>query len=160
LRSPAAAVAAPREAAARDVNMRAAYLHVLADLLQSCGVAVAGALIWARPSLRWVDPLCTFLFSFAVLATTARLLRDVIDIIMERTPRSVDAAAVAQALSELPGVAGVHDLHVWALMPGKHVLTVHLDCERGAQPARVLAAAQGLVWRQLRIAHCTIQLEA
>jgi zinc transporter 2 len=142
-----------------NVNMRGAYLHVLADLLQSCGVALAGALIWWRPSLRWVDPACTFAFSAAVLATTARLLRDVVDIIMERTPRAIDAAAVSHALARLPGVAGVHDLHIWALMPGKPLLSVHLRATRGAAHAEVLAAATAHVQRQLRIAHCTIQVE-
>jgi zinc transporter 2 len=132
---------------------------VLADLLQSCGVALAGALIWWKPSLRWVDPACTFAFSAAVLATTARLLRDVVDIIMERTPRAINAAAVADALARLPGVAGVHDLHIWALMPGKPLLTVHLSTVRGAAHADVLAAAQAHVHRELRIAHCTIQVE-
>jgi cation diffusion facilitator family transporter len=101
--------------AAVDVNMRGAYLHVLADLLQSIGVAFAGALIWWNPALRWVDPACTFLFSAAVLATTAALLRDISDVIMERTPRGVNAQAVAAGLLGLPGVLSVHDLHVWAV---------------------------------------------
>ena len=144
---------------ATDVNMRGAYLHVLADLAQSCGVAVAGMIIWARPSLRWLDPLCTLGFSAAVLVASSRLLRDVVDVIMERTPRGVDAAALSAELAALPGVAGVHDLHVWALMPGKLLLTVHLDAAPGARSRDVLHAAQRVAHRRLGLAHATIQVE-
>ena len=145
--------------AATDVNMRGAYLHVLADLAQSCGVAVAGLIIWVQPSLRWLDPLCTLGFSAAVLVASSRLLRDVVDVIMERTPRGVDAAALSAELAALPGVAGVHDLHVWALMPGKLLLTVHLDAAPGARSQDVLHAAQRVAHRRLGLAHATIQVE-
>lgn len=144
---------------ATDVNMRGAYLHVLADLAQSCGVAVAGLIIWARPSLRWLDPACTLAFSAAVLVASSRLLRDVVDVIMERTPRGVDAAGLAADLAALPGVAGVHDLHVWALMPGKLLLTVHLEAAPGARARDVLRAAQRVAHRRLGVAHATIQVE-
>ena len=144
---------------ATDVNMRGAYLHVLADLAQSCGVAVAGLIIWARPSLRWLDPACTLAFSAAVLVASSRLLRDVVDVIMERTPRGVDAAGLSADLAALPGVAGVHDLHVWALMPGKLLLTVHLEAAPGARARDVLRAAARAAHRRLGVVHATIQVE-
>ena len=148
------------EEPAQDMNMRGAYLHVLGDLLQSLGVALAGGLIWWRPGLRILDPLLTFLFSFLVLATTARLLRDIVDIIMERTPRGLDADAVAHSLTQLPGVAGVHDLHIWAIMPGKPVLTVHVRHAPGAQaPPLLLQTVQEHCLRVYGIHHVTVQVE-
>jgi cobalt-zinc-cadmium efflux system protein len=94
-----------------------------------------------------------------VLVASSRLLRDVVDVIMERTPRGVDAAALSAELAALPGVAGVHDLHVWALMPGKLLLTVHLDAAPGARSQDVLHAAQRVAHRRLGLAHATIQVE-
>jgi len=149
--------AAERETS--DVNMRSAYLHVLADLAQSVGVALAGAIIWAVPSARWVDPACTLLFSIFVLVTSAGLLRDIADVIMERSPRHLDPAAVVEGLRRLPGVAGVHDLHLWQLMPGKPLMTVHIDAAPGVESHAVLAAAQGFVTKEHGIEHATIQVE-
>ena len=138
--------------------MRGAFLHVVGDLLQSLGVLIVGAIVWAKPSLHILDPLLTFVFSAIVLATTARLLRDIVDVVMERSPRTIDPSDVAALLGRLPGVVGVHDLHIWALMPGKTILTVHItaSAERGA--AEVLAQVQRAI-AALRIQHATIQVE-
>ena len=138
--------------------MRGAFLHVVGDLLQSLGVLIVGAIVWAKPSLHILDPLLTFVFSAIVLATTARLLRDIVDVVMERSPRTIDPSDVAALLGRLPGVVGVHDLHIWALMPGKTILTVHItaSAERGA--TEVLAQVQRAI-AALRIQHATIQVE-
>ena len=95
-----------------------------------------------------------------MLATTSRLLRDIVDIVMERAPRGLDAMAVSRALQALPGCAGVHDLHIWALMPGKTVLTVHVQAAGGTQPAVLLGRVQDYCSHSLGIAHATIQVEA
>jgi zinc transporter 2 len=141
-----------------DMNVRSAYLHVIGDLLQSLGVALAGGLIWWRPSLRALDPILTFTFSIVVLATTGKLLRDIVDIVMERCPRDVDAAQLASGLASLPGVASVHDLHIWALVPGKTVLTVHVEHGPEVTARQVLVQAQRLMNRN-GILHSTIQVE-
>jgi len=142
-----------------DLNMRGAYLHVLGDLLQSLGVLAVGAIVWARPELHVLDPVLTFVFSALVLATTSRLLRDVVDVIMERVPRGVSSADISAQLAALPGVAGVHDLHVWLLMPGKTVLTVHVTAAAPHTPSDVLSRVQRSV-AQLGIQHATVQVEA
>ena len=141
-----------------DMNVRSAYLHVIGDLLQSLGVALAGGLIWWKPSLRALDPILTFTFSVVVLATTGKLLRDIVDIVMERCPRDVDAAQLASELAGLPGVASVHDLHIWALVPGKTVLTVHVEHGPDVTARQVLVQAQRLMSRH-GIQHSTIQVE-
>jgi zinc transporter 2 len=84
---------------AADINLRGAVLHVIGDLLQSVGMAVAGALIWAhQDDPRWfiVDPICTFVFSGVVLLTTKSILGDIFAVLMERTPHGLDVPAVSQ----------------------------------------------------------------
>lgn len=84
---------------AGSINLRSAVLHVIGDLVQSVGVAIAGALIWAhQDDPRWylADPICTFVFSVVVLLTTRAVLRDIIHVLMERTPVNLDIPAVAQ----------------------------------------------------------------
>jgi zinc transporter 2 len=83
-----------------DLNTRGAYVHVLGDLLQSLGVLVAACIIWAHLRLHVLDPILTLLFSALVLATTTRLLRDVVDIVMARAPRGLETQAVAQGLRQ------------------------------------------------------------
>jgi cation diffusion facilitator family transporter len=145
--------------ASEDMNVRSAYLHVLGDLIQSIGVAIAGGIIWWRPSLRALDPILTFTFSAVALATTGKLMRDIVDIVMERCPRDVDAAQLASSLAQLPGVSSVHDLHIWALVPGKTVLTVHLEHGPETTARSLLAQAQRMVTRRFGIQHSTIQVE-
>lgn len=140
-----------------NINMRAAYLHVIGDLLQSIGVAVAGAIIWAKPALHLLDPLLTILFSGLVLFTTARLVREIVDIILERTPRHLDAKHISRQLAAVPGVVGVHDLHIWSLMPGKTCLTVHCRTLM-TDTDRVLGSVQTLL-AKLDIHHTTVQIE-
>jgi zinc transporter 2 len=82
-----------------NINVRGAYLHALGDLIQSVGVMIAGALIWYNPNWQLIDLVCTLLFSLLVLATTIQMLRNIVEILMESTPREIDAAAVESGLS-------------------------------------------------------------
>lgn len=82
-----------------SINLRSAVLHVIGDILQSIGVAIAGALIWwNQDDPRWylADPICTFIFSVVVLLTTKSILRDIIHVLMERTPTNLDVPAMSQ----------------------------------------------------------------
>lgn len=84
---------------AGSINLRGAVLHVIGDILQSIGVAIAGALIWYnQDDPRWyiADPICTFIFSIVVLLTTKSILRDIIHVLMERTPTNIDIPAMSQ----------------------------------------------------------------
>jgi zinc transporter 2 len=82
-----------------NINVRGAYLHALGDWIQSVGVMIAGALIWYNPNWQIIDLVCTHLFSLLVLATTIQMLRNIVEILMETTPREIDAAAVESGLS-------------------------------------------------------------
>ncbi|CAI5498155.1 unnamed protein product [Closterium sp. Naga37s-1] len=136
-----------------------ALLHVLGDLLQSIGVLIAGAVIWAYPSMQWVDLLCTFLFSFLVLATTTGITGDIVSVLLQTAPRNVDTEEVRHTLSELPGVASVHSLHVWQLSLNKSVLSCRILALPTAAPEEIAAAARRLCKKQWGIRHATIEVQ-
>lgn len=143
-----------------NINMRGAIVHVLGDLVQSVGVAIAGALIWwHQDDPRWAlaDPICTFLFAILVLWTTVSILRDVSDVLMERAPRGVEVGVIGQNLLKIQGVSDVHDLHIWSLTLGIPLLCAHVVLTPGADPAEVLRRVTQYC-RTLGIDHTTIQL--
>lgn len=94
----------------KDVNIEAAYLHVLTDLIQSIGVAIAGLILWYYPGYEIIDPLCTFIFSFIALSSTIPLIKRVSLILFEGAPSHIDWEIVMQRLSNIPGAENVHDL--------------------------------------------------
>jgi cobalt-zinc-cadmium efflux system protein len=137
------------------LNVRGAYLHVLADLAGSIGALVAGALVQFKGWL-WADPAMTLLLAALMLVGSWSLIRDSVSILMESTPSGLDAAEVKRALASLPGVTEVHDLHIWSVGSGRRALSVHLISEQGEQ---LLQAANDLLDQSFSIAHTTIQVE-
>ncbi|POM74480.1 Cation Diffusion Facilitator (CDF) Family [Phytophthora palmivora] len=95
-----------------NLNIRSAYMHALADFIQSIGVCIAGALIWLKPEWQIADPIATFIFSVLVLFTTVGIVRDSIHILMEGTPNGIDAVEIEEGLRACSSVVGVHDLHI------------------------------------------------
>ena len=131
-------------------------------MVQSIGVMAAGALIWglqpAHPRVVLADPIVTFLFALLVLLTTRAILKDIFDILMERAPRGLAPAAVEAALGSAPGVAAVHDLHLWVLKPGVVMATAHLTPAAGAGHGAVLTGAKAAL-AALGITHATVQVD-
>ncbi|KAF9169197.1 hypothetical protein BGX20_010675 [Mortierella sp. AD010] len=152
-----------------NINVKAATLHVIGDLISSVGVLIASIIIMIKPSWTIVDPICTFFFSILVLFTTYRLVWDSLGILMEGTPTHIDPEEVESSLLEIPGVTLVHDLHVWNLTAGKPSLAVHLQLAPTSHLTnqeltmvdydRILAQAQNVVCGRFQIHHSTIQLE-
>lgn len=145
---------------ADNINLRGAVLHVIGDLVQSMGVAVAGLLIWLhQDDPRWyvADPICTFLFSVLVLWTTKNIMMDIFAVLMERAPRTVNPVQVCAAMSRVAGILDVHDLHVWNISTGIPVLTAHVHIGEDADPTAVLQELEGYV-RRIGIKHSTIQI--
>ncbi|KAL6766716.1 MTP1 [Auxenochlorella protothecoides x Auxenochlorella symbiontica] len=143
-----------------NINMMGAVVHVIGDLVQSIGVAVAGLLIWIhQDDPRWAlaDPICTFLFAALVLWTTKRVLRDIADVLMERVPRGLNIADIEDDITAIEGVAGVGDLHVWSLTPGIPLLCAHVATQPGAEGEEVLSRVTAYV-RRLGIQHSTLQI--
>ena len=141
-----------------SLNMRGAWLHVLSDALGSVGAILAGALIWAF-GWSWADPAASLLIAALIVFSAWHLLRDAVDVLMEAAPRDLDPDQIEQALSELSGVAQVHDLHVWSIGSAGVSLSCHLVDENDPLNPELLSDAYLLLGDRFGIAHATIQIE-
>jgi len=141
-----------------DANVRAAFLHMAADAAVSAGVVVAGIAILLTGFL-WIDPVVSIAITLAIVAGTWGLFRESIDMALDAVPRGVDPDAILAALSRLPGVTEVHDLHVWGASTSEVSLTAHVVVPEPLDHRQVLAAATTLLRERFAVAHTTIQLE-
>ncbi|CAH2221587.1 zinc transporter 2 [Pelobates cultripes] len=140
-------------------SVRAAFIHVVGDLLQSIGVLVAAYVIYFKPEYKMIDPICTFLFSFLVLGTTLTILRDVLLVLMEGTPKGVDFNLVKDTLLSIKGVKAVHSLHIWALTVSQPVLSVHIAINEDANSQMILTEASSQLQNKFHFHTTTIQIE-
>jgi cobalt-zinc-cadmium efflux system protein len=141
-----------------NVNTRAAFLHVLGDLLGSVAAIAAGLIIYfGGPTL--VDPLLSMLVGGLILRSTAAVLRETTLVLLDSVPQNVDYAAVGKALAQLPGIVSVHDLHVWAMVPGRSALSAHVMVNDIEQWPVVLHRARTMLKREFQIDHVTLQPE-
>ncbi|KAJ6650965.1 hypothetical protein lerEdw1_001226 [Lerista edwardsae] len=143
-----------------NTSVRAAFIHVVGDLLQSLGVFVAATVIYFKPQYKIADPISTFLFSVFVLGSTLTVLRDVVRVLMEGAPRGVEFRAVKEMLLSVKGVKAAHNLHLWALTLSHHMVAVHVAIEAGADPEMVLQEATALLQSKFGFVSCTIQVES
>jgi cobalt-zinc-cadmium efflux system protein len=147
-----------RSGAKESLNVRGAYLEVLADLIGSFGVLLSGAITMIT-GWRYADPLIGVAIGVFVLPRTARLAGRALRILFQHAPANLDVEKISHELARLTGVSDVHDLHVWTLTSGMEVASAHLAVEPAAEPGRVLAAAQTLLAEHYAIDHATIQVE-
>lgn len=140
-----------------SLNLRGAWLHVLADALGSVGAIVAGALIWGL-GWTWADPAASLAIAALVVWSSWTLLRDAVGVLMESTPRHLDADEVRTAIAAVDGVEGVHDLHVWTITSGFESLSVHAQVA-GRDRDETLSEVREMVRERFGIAHSTIQIE-
>ena len=138
------------------INARGALLHVFGDLLGSVAAFVSGAVI-ARTGWMPIDPILSLAVVLLILRSTLALLKESTGVLMERVPAHLSYEAVGRSLAALPGVTGVHDLHVWQMSADRVALSAHVVLSDGARWPRVLAAAQRLLARDFAIDHVTLQ---
>ncbi|GER26245.1 zinc transporter [Striga asiatica] len=143
----------------RNINVQGAYLHVLGDSIQSVGVMIGGAVIWYKPEWKIIDLICTLVFSAIVLATTIRMLRNILEVLMESTPREIDATMLERGLCEMEEVVAIHELHIWAITVGKVLLACHVKVKPEADADMVLDKVIDYIKREYNISHVTIQIE-
>jgi cobalt-zinc-cadmium efflux system protein len=141
-----------------DLNVRAAFVHMAADALVSVGVIVAGVAILYTGWL-WIDPAVSLAIALVILAGTWGLLRESVQLALHAVPDRVDAAAVRGHLGTLPGVAQIHDLHIWGMSTTETALTVHLVMPGGHPGDDFLATACHEMHVRFGIGHATIQVE-
>jgi cobalt-zinc-cadmium efflux system protein len=143
-----------------DLNRRATFLHLMGDVLSSLAAVLAGLLLYFTGA-NWLDPLAGLLIGGLILWNAWGMLRETLDILLESTPRDVDMNAMVRDILRVPGVLGVHDLHVWSITQGMrsmsaHILTGDLPISIGALVQRQI---NDLVAGRYHIAHATLQLE-
>jgi cobalt-zinc-cadmium efflux system protein len=141
-----------------DLNIRGAFLHMAADALVSVGVVLAG-LLYLWQGWTWIDPAASLLIAAVVVIGTWSLFRQSLHLLFDGVPEHIDLAEVLASLQQIPGVASVHDLHVWAMSTAEQALTAHLvsNGERGNND--ILQSAQTLLRERFGIEHVTLQIE-
>jgi cobalt-zinc-cadmium efflux system protein len=142
----------------RSLNIKGAFLHVVADALGSVGVLVAALLIKVTGSYAW-DPIVSVAVCVLILWGAGRLIRESFHVFMEAAPGHLDIEAVEQALAEVPGVVGIHDLHVWTITSGFISLSAHLKISRNQDIQQVIRDADAAVSSRFGILHTTFQPE-
>lgn len=141
-----------------DLNVRGAFLHMLADAAVSAGVVLAGFAI-LYTGWRWLDPVTSLFINAVIVWGTWGLLRDSANLALDAVPADIDTAAVRASLVALPGVTAAHDLHIWALSTTQNALTVHLVKPGVEGDDALLAHTSEVLRERFGIAHATIQLE-
>jgi cobalt-zinc-cadmium efflux system protein len=151
-----------RHAQEDSLNLRGAYLEVLADLLGAVGVIVAAAVIWLTGWDR-VDPIASLAISVLIVPRTLRMLRAAVDVLLEATPDHVDLQEVRAHILETPGVVGCHDLHAWTITSGHAVLSAHVVVAdglwRSGEASGVLDRLGECLTGHFDLEHSTFQLE-
>jgi len=142
-----------------SLNVKGAYLEVWSDLLGSIGVIV-GAVVIQLTGWSWVDPLVAVAIGLWVLPRTWILLKDSLNILLEGVPEGINLGEVEQAMLAVPGVLGIHDLHVWALTTSKTSLTAHVVYDQTYSPEDALMPAlQTVLANRFKVVHTTLQCE-
>jgi cobalt-zinc-cadmium efflux system protein len=143
---------------AQSINLRAAVIHVLGDLLGSAAAIVAALAILAF-GWTWADPAASLAVAALIAVSAWRILREAAEVLLDVAPAGKDAAAIERALVAEGAVAAVHDLHVWCVTPGRVALAAHVRMRAGDEPQATLARVNRLLAARFDIHHTTIQLE-
>jgi cobalt-zinc-cadmium efflux system protein len=141
-----------------DINLEAVLRHSVADALGSLGVIVSGVVILTT-GWNAIDPLVGIAIAVLILASSVRLVREPLDVLMEAAPPGVDADAVARAIGSVDGVRAVHDLHVWSLTPGFEALAAHVVVALGEDRDRARREVEFVLRDRYGIEHTTLQME-
>jgi cobalt-zinc-cadmium efflux system protein len=141
-----------------DLNLRGAFLHMTADAAVSAGV-VAGAILILATGWLFIDPAISLLIAAVIVWTTWSLLRDSIAMSLAGVPAHIDPQEVRSFLERLPGVASIHDLHIWPMSTAETALTAHLVMPDGHPGDAFLADTAHRLAHHFRINHMTLQIE-
>ncbi len=140
-----------------DINTRGAFLHMAADTLVSVGVVISGIVI-ALTGWTVIDPIIGIVIAGVILVSTWNLLSESIRMSMDAVPESIDVDAVTQQMESVPGVHGIHHLHIWPISTTETALTAHVVVREGAEPEEVVHALKHTLG-DLGIQHATLETE-
>jgi cobalt-zinc-cadmium efflux system protein len=141
-----------------DLNIRGAFLHLVADAAVSLGAVLGGIAIIATGWL-WFDPVVSLIIVAVIVVSTWQLFQESLNLATDAVPAGIEPLAVRTYLAELPGVAGVHDLHIWAMSTTETALTVHLVMRTGFPGDTFLVQVNRELHDHFGIEHTTLQIE-
>ncbi len=146
--------------AKHDINVRAAYIHMIGDAVSAVGVVIAGVIVMLTGA-HVADPIISFLIAGLILWSSWGILHESVGVLLEGTPKGMDLAEVVKAVEGVPGVLGSHDMHVWTVGPGAiaaslHILVAEQSIREGQQ---ILRAVVEMLEQRFRINHATVQVE-
>ena len=144
-----------------DVNVRAAFIHMVGDAVSSIGVVIAGIGIWLSGSTVW-DPVVSLIIGAFILWSSWSIIRETINILLESTPEDLDLQSLTRDVEAVPGVANIHDLHVWSLSSDIHALAAHIAVEEQAEESQtevraILINVRKILRDQYGIDHSTLE---
>lgn len=141
-----------------SLNVRAAFYHLLGDLLGSVGAVTAGALILA---FGWyvADPILAIVIAILIIIGAVGLLRETTDVLLEAAPAHINIEALRVSLLRIPGITGIHDLHIWTITSGMYALSCHVVVETYAFNIATLEKIRHLLHDRCDIPHQTVQME-
>lgn len=142
----------------KNLNLRASFLHLAGDAIGSLGVIAAGVII-ITTGWPYADPLFSVLLGVLILASAWTVLRDSVLVLLEASPRGVNASAIGRQLAAYPGVVNVHDLHVWEITSGFPALTAHVLVRPGDDCHGIRRDLETLLHERFDIDHTTLQVD-
>jgi cobalt-zinc-cadmium efflux system protein len=141
-----------------DINLRAAYIHLVGDALGSIAVIVTGIVI-VTTGWRYADAIMGVLIGIYLVASSWGVLRESVLVLLESTPRGLDAEEIGRALAAQPGVVEVHDLHVWQITSGFPCLSAHVLVREGGDCHGIRRASEHMLRERFSITHTTLQVD-
>ena len=143
-----------------DLNLRSAFLHLVGDALTSLGVLISGLVVYLW-DWNYADAIVSILVSLWIGRQAFAIVRSTVNVLMEGTPEGIDYKEVEEAILQIPGVKGVHDLHIWALSSRDRALSAHVQVDDAAlsKTAALLTAAKQSLVQEFGIGHATLELE-
>ena len=149
-----------RSGSRRNLNIKAAFWHIVGDTISSVGVIVGGIIISVTGS-RVVDPIIAIFITAIILWGAVRLVSESVDILLEGVPRQIQVDRVIATIKKIPGVEAVHDIHIWTITSGMYALSAHLQIQDQmvSRSAEVVATVNQGLAHDFDIRHTTLQLE-
>ncbi|XP_066404219.1 proton-coupled zinc antiporter SLC30A8 [Molothrus aeneus] len=151
---------APLEPALSNASLQAAFVHAIGDLFQSISVLISALIIFFKPQYKIADPICTFVFSIFVLATTITILRDILTMLMEGTSKGFAYDAVKARILTVEKVESVHDLRLWSLTMNQTALSAHIATADSTDSQKILRDVTQALFEQYSFHSITIQIES
>jgi len=140
----------------RNINVDAAFLHALGDMVMSIGVIIAATVVYFKPEWTIADPICTFIFSIIVCVTVQPIVKNCIKVLMEGSPDEVNTQGLIEEIKELDPEIQIHDFHLWSISVGKFALSAHITT---ANPMQTLKEVTMICKNKYGIDHVTLQME-